>query len=95
MVMGTLVLRNSGRTSILGKVCGMSHFVIAAAMLLPALVVTLGTASVLQVVATARQKTPTGAFVEPTAPAFTPFATKERMGQSHHPLRGEARYARG
>lgn len=73
----------------------MRHFVIAAAMLLAALVVTLGTASVLQVVATAREKTSDGAFVEPTTPAFTPFVTKERMGQSHQPLRGEARYERG
>lgn len=95
MVMGTLVLRNSVRVSILGKVCGMRHFVVAAAMLLAALVATLGMASLLQVVATARQKSPTGAFVEPEAPAFAPFTTKERMGQSHYPLRSEARYVRG
>ncbi|MBS0220602.1 MAG: hypothetical protein JSR91_07660 [Proteobacteria bacterium] len=72
----------------------MRHFVIAAAMLLAALVVTLGAATVLQVVAT-RQKSPTGAFIEPAAPAFAPFTTKERMGQSYHPARSETRYTRG
>ncbi len=74
--------------------CGMRHFLVAATMLLGALVVTFGTASVLQGVATARVSAPSEPFVvEASRPAVKPVGTKDRVLQARERLRSEAQLA--
>jgi len=59
----------------------MRHLLLAATMLVVALVVTFGTASVLQGVAVARSVAPSEHFAitEAAKPAAKPAATKERV----------------
>lgn len=63
----------------------------AAAMLLAALAITLGMASVLQDAATARVSSSAEPFsIEAIGPKITPLGTRERVGQTHHPVRAES-----
>jgi hypothetical protein len=72
----------------------MRHFLVAATMLLGALVITFGTASVLQGVATAHVNAPTEPFVvEAIRPAVKPAGIKERVVQARERLRSEAQLA--
>ncbi|SJZ78949.1 hypothetical protein SAMN02745126_02298 [Enhydrobacter aerosaccus] len=72
----------------------MRHLLVAATMLIGALVVTFGTASVLQGVATARVNAPAEPFVvEATRPAVKPVSTKDRVLQARERLRTEAQFA--
>jgi hypothetical protein len=60
----------------------MRHFLVAATMLLGALAITFGTASVLQGVATAHVSTPSGPFViEASRPAVKPAGTADSKGR--------------
>jgi len=66
----------------------MRHLIMAAAMLLAALAITLGMASVLQDAATARATTSAEPFsIEAIGPTVTPFGTRERVGQTLQPVR--------
>lgn len=72
----------------------MRHLLVAATMLLGALVVTFGTASVLQGVATARVSAPTEPVViEATRPAAKSTGGKERVFQARERLRSDAQVA--
>ena len=72
----------------------MRHLIVAAAMLLAALAITLGMASFLQGVATARASTSAEPFaIEAIGPTITPFGTRERVGQTHQPVRAESQIA--
>jgi hypothetical protein len=72
----------------------MKHFVVAAAMLLGALVITFCAASVLQDVATARVSPPgETSAVEAASPAIKPFGTKERVGPARERTRADAQLA--
>lgn len=72
----------------------MRHLLVAATMLLGALVVTFGTASVLQGVATARVSTAAEPFVvEATRPAVKPVGTKDRVVQARERFRADAQVA--
>jgi hypothetical protein len=75
----------------------MRHFVVAATMLLGALAITFGTASVLQGVATARVSTsPEPFMVGSSGPAIKPARTagaKDRFVQGRERLRPETQLA--
>jgi ferric-dicitrate binding protein FerR (iron transport regulator) len=58
----------------------MRHVIVAATMIVAALIITFGTASVLQGVATAHVNAPNEPFViEASRPSVKPVGTKERM----------------
>ena len=81
---------------LLGLRCGMRHLIVAAAMLLAALAITLGMASFLQGFATARASTSAEPFtIEAIDPTITSFGTRERVGQTHQPVRAESLTAGG
>ena len=72
----------------------MRHFLVAATMILGALIVTFGTASVLQGVATAHVSTPAEPFVvEAVRPAVKQAGTKERVTQARERIRSDAQVA--
>jgi len=73
----------------------MRHFLVAATMILGALIVTFGTASVLQGVATAHVTGPAEPFVvEAIRPAVKQAGTKERgVTQARERIRSEAQVA--
>jgi ferric-dicitrate binding protein FerR (iron transport regulator) len=72
----------------------MRHFLVAATMILGALIVTFGTASVLQGVATAHVTGPAEPFVvEAIRPAVKSTGTKERVTQARERIRTEAQVA--
>jgi hypothetical protein len=73
----------------------MRHFLVAATMILGALIITFGTASVLQGVATAHvTNAPEPFVVEAVRPTTAkPVATKERITQARERLRTEAQVA--
>jgi hypothetical protein len=74
----------------------MRHLIVAAAMLLAALAITLGMASFLQDAATARASTSAEPFsIEAIGPATTPFGTREHAGETPHPVRAESPIAGG
>ena len=74
----------------------MRHLIVAAAMLLAALAITLGMASVLQDAATARASTSAEPFsIEAIGPAMTPFGTRERVGQTHQSVRAQSQVTGG
>jgi len=57
----------------------MRHLIVATTMIMVALVITFGTASVLQGVATAHVARPEPFVVEAARPALKPAAVKERL----------------
>jgi hypothetical protein len=57
----------------------MRHLIVASTMIMVALVITFGTASVLQGVATAHVAQPEPFVVEAARPAVKPAAIKERL----------------
>ncbi len=68
----------------------MRHLIVAATMIVTALVITFGTASVLQGVATAKVVQPEPFVIEAARPAVKPAALKERMtSQARERLRSE------
>jgi hypothetical protein len=74
----------------------MRHLIVAAAMLLAALAITLGMASVLQDAATARASTSAEPFsIEAIGPTMTSFGTRERVGETPQPVRTESRAVGG
>jgi hypothetical protein len=62
----------------------MRHLIVATTMIMVALVITFGTASVLQGVATAHVAQPEPFVVEAARPAVRPAAIKERMTTQIH-----------
>jgi hypothetical protein len=68
----------------------MRHLIVATTMIMVALVITFGTASVLQGVATAHVARPEPFVIEAARPAVKPAAVKERLAtQAHERLRSE------
>ena len=57
----------------------MRHLIVATTMIVAALVITFGTATVLQSVATAHVAQPEPFVVEAARPAIKPIAIKERV----------------
>jgi hypothetical protein len=73
----------------------MRHFLVAATMILGALIITFGTASVLQGVATAHVASPSSEpfVVEAVRPSAKPVGTKERVTQARERIRSDAQVA--
>ncbi len=68
----------------------MRHLIVAATMVVAALVITFGTASVLQGVATAHVAQPEPFVVEAARPAAKPAALKDRVtAQARERIRSE------
>ena len=68
----------------------MRHLIVAATMVVVALVITFGTASVLQGVATAHVAQPESFVVQAARPAVKPAAVKERLTtQSREQIRSD------
>lgn len=59
--------------------CGMRHLIVAMTMIMTALAITCGAASVLQGVATAVVSQPEPFVIEAARPALKPAALKERL----------------
>ncbi len=72
----------------------MKHLIMAATMLLGALAITFGAASVLQDVATAREKKSAEPFVvDASGLAIAPFGIKEHTGEARERSRAGDRLA--
>ncbi len=67
----------------------MRHLIVATTMIVTALVITFGTASVLQGVATAHVAQPEPLVVEAARPAVKPAALKERTVQARERMHSD------